>query len=231
MAWPPPLMPQLVAIAGRTTRCDRGRAPVRLRTWNDRLARPGRRPGDRPLRQRRPNDLHAEPTIAAAEAGKHVVCEKPLGRDATSPTNLAEGRADARRALCAFNYRFVPAVRLARQLLESGELGEIHHFRGRYLQEWGATETAAWRSRRGGRARRPRRPRHARGRPGALPRGRDRYRQRRDGGSSSRAARSTMHSRSPCGSRTARSERLRPRASPRYARTLSAGKSTARRGR
>ena len=42
--------------------------------------------------------------------------------------------------MCAFNYRFVPAVRLARQLIEAGELGEIHHFRGRYLQEWGATD-------------------------------------------------------------------------------------------
>jgi predicted dehydrogenase len=47
--------------------------------------------------------------------------------------------------MCAFNYRFVPAVRLARQLIEAGELGEIHHFRGRYLQEWGAAEIDAWR--------------------------------------------------------------------------------------
>ena len=39
--------------------------------------------------------------------------------------------------MCAFNYRFVPAVRLAREMLEAGELGEIYHFRGRYLQEWG----------------------------------------------------------------------------------------------
>ena len=39
--------------------------------------------------------------------------------------------------MCAFNYRFVPAVRLAREMIEAGELGEIHHFRGAYLQEWG----------------------------------------------------------------------------------------------
>ena len=51
--------------------------------------------------------------------------------------------------MCAFNYRFVPAVRLARQLIESGELGEIRHFRGRYLQEWGATDAAAWRFEKG----------------------------------------------------------------------------------
>ena len=42
--------------------------------------------------------------------------------------------------MTAFNYRFVPAVRLARQMIEAGELGEIHHFRGRYLQEWGTTD-------------------------------------------------------------------------------------------
>ena len=47
--------------------------------------------------------------------------------------------------MTAFNYRFVPAVRLARQMIEAGELGEIHHFRGRYLQEWGTTTDDAWR--------------------------------------------------------------------------------------
>src|SRR6185436_5037083 len=47
--------------------------------------------------------------------------------------------------MCAFNYRFVPAVRLARQIIESGELGEIQHFRGAYLQEWGTTEGEIWR--------------------------------------------------------------------------------------
>ena len=47
--------------------------------------------------------------------------------------------------MCAFNYRFVPAVRLAREMIESGELGEITHFRGSYLQEWGATDDALWR--------------------------------------------------------------------------------------
>ena len=47
--------------------------------------------------------------------------------------------------LCAFNYRFVPAVRLARELIDSGELGEIRHFRGRYLQDWGDTDAEVWR--------------------------------------------------------------------------------------
>src|ERR671922_57076 len=47
--------------------------------------------------------------------------------------------------MCAFNYRFVPAVRLARNIIESGELGDIQHFRGAYLQEWGTTEGDIWR--------------------------------------------------------------------------------------
>ena len=85
-----------------------------------------------------PNNLHAEPTIAAAEAGKHVICEKPLGRDADeSYETWQRVQAAGVKHMCAFNYRFVPAVRLARQLIEAGEIGEIHHFRGSYLQDWG----------------------------------------------------------------------------------------------
>ena len=51
--------------------------------------------------------------------------------------------------MTAFNYRFVPAVRLARQMLEAGELGDVLHFRGRYLQEWGTTTDDAWRFHKG----------------------------------------------------------------------------------
>ena len=124
-----------------------------------------------------PNSLHAEPTIAAAEAGKHVICEKPLGRDADeSLRDLARVAATGVKHLCAFNYRFVPAVRLAREMIEAGELGEIRHFRGRYLQDWGDDPTLdTWRfDADDGRLRRARRPRHARDRPRALPRRRDR---------------------------------------------------------
>ena len=85
-----------------------------------------------------PNSVHAEPTIAAAQAGKHVVCEKPLGRTADESFEIWQAAKSAGvRHLCGFNYRFVPAVRLARELIEAGELGEIRHFRGRYLQDWG----------------------------------------------------------------------------------------------
>ena len=85
-----------------------------------------------------PNGLHGEPAIAAAEAGKHVVCEKPLGRDANESFEIWQRVAAAGVThMCAFNYRFVPAVRLARELIAAGELGEILHVRARYLQDWG----------------------------------------------------------------------------------------------
>lgn len=95
-----------------------------------------------------PNDVHASASIAALEAGKAVLCEKPLAR------TLAEG-ADMVTAAertgtlnsSAFNYRFVPAVRLARQVVRSGRLGRIRHFRAEYLQDWaGSPETPrTWR--------------------------------------------------------------------------------------
>jgi predicted dehydrogenase len=147
MAWPPPLMPRLVAIAGR----DRHAVAEAARRygferhtadWRELVTDPGIGLFD----NGGPNDLHAEPTIAAAEAGKHVICEKPLGRDAEESHEIWKRVEQAGVVhMCAFNYRFVPAVRLARHLIEAGELGEIHHFRGRYLQEWGATDAEAWR--------------------------------------------------------------------------------------
>ena len=148
MTWPPPLMPAAGGDRGAQRGGGRrGGAALRVRRATRRT---GRRssptiasscsttPG--------PNNLHAEPTIAAAEAGKHVICEKPLGRDAAeSYETWQRVQAAGVKHMCAFNYRFVPAVRLARQIIESGELGEIQHFRGAYLQEWGTTEGEIWR--------------------------------------------------------------------------------------
>ena len=147
MAWPPPLRPELAAIAGRDQAAVRDAArrygfSSATTSWEELLddARVGL------FDNCGPNNLHAEPTIAAAEAGKHVVCEKPLGRDAAEAYEIWQ-RVEASGVvnLCAFNYRFVPAVRLAREMIKSGALGEIRHFRGRYLQEWGTTDAAVWR--------------------------------------------------------------------------------------
>lgn len=81
--------------------------------------------------------VHHEPTLAALEAGKHVVCEKPLSSDRDEAVDLA--RAASRSgvlAMTCFNYRFMPAVRLAHDLIRAGELGEIHSSQFRYAQEW-----------------------------------------------------------------------------------------------
>ncbi len=84
-----------------------------------------------------PNALHAAPTIAAARAGKHVLCEKPLGRDAEEAHAIWAAVEQAGVVhMTGFNYRFFPAVALARQLVDEGALGEIRHFRARYLQSW-----------------------------------------------------------------------------------------------
>jgi predicted dehydrogenase len=75
-----------------------------------------------------------------------VICEKPLGRTADESHEIWQRvAATGVKHMTAFNYRFVPANRLARQMIEAGELGEIHHFRGRYLQEWGTTDAEVWR--------------------------------------------------------------------------------------
>jgi predicted dehydrogenase len=147
MTWPPPLLPQLVSIAGRNeeavSEAARRYGYSRHTTdWREVVADDGVQLFDNVG----PNNLHAEPTIAAAEAGKHVICEKPLGRDAAeSHDTWQRVEAAGVKHMCAFNYRFVPAVRLARQMIEAGEIGDIVHFRGSYLQEWGAADIDAWR--------------------------------------------------------------------------------------
>ena len=147
MTWPPPLRPRLVAIAGRNEAAVSEAASATASSAGRRTGRsswPIRRSGCSTTSAR--TALHAEPTIAAAEAGKHVVCEKPLGRDADESYEIwRRVAATGVKHLCAFNYRFVPAVRLARELIDAGELGEIRHFRGRYLQDWGDTDAEVWR--------------------------------------------------------------------------------------
>ena len=138
MTWPPPLIPELVSIAGRTedavaAAADEFGFAEHVTDWRELVADPRIGLFD----NTGPNSVHAAPSIAAAEAGKHVVCEKPLGRTADESYEAWQRvGATGVKHMCAFNYRFVPAVRLARELIASGELGEILHFRGVYLQDW-----------------------------------------------------------------------------------------------
>ena len=149
MTWPPPLD-----------------AEARRASPGATLQRSARRPSATATTTRRATGATSSPTsgsgssttaartrctpsrpIAAAEAGKHVICEKPLGRDADESYEIWQRvAATGVKHLCAFNYRFVPAVRLAREMIEAGELGEIRHFRGRYLQDWADDATLdTWR--------------------------------------------------------------------------------------
>ncbi|QCS42211.1 Gfo/Idh/MocA family protein [Natrinema versiforme] len=94
-----------------------------------------------------PNHVHREPSIAALEAGTPVFCEKPLAptlEEADVMAETAREAGDDVPAGCAFNYRFVPAIRYAKRLLEAGELGEIRQVRGRYLQDWLVDPEAPW---------------------------------------------------------------------------------------
>ena len=84
-----------------------------------------------------PGDSHAEIAIAAARAGKAVLCEKPLANSVREAERMlaAVRKAHVPHMIC-HNYRRAPAVALARQLIQDGRLGEVRHYRGTYLQDW-----------------------------------------------------------------------------------------------
>ncbi len=138
MMYPPIAIPKLVAIAGRnesaTAEAAKRYGYQKYYTdWRDLIADPDVQMFD----NGGPNDAHAEPTIAAAQAGKHVFCEKPLARTAEEAKTMLDAVQKAGvKHMVAFNYRFVPAIALVKQLIESGKLGRIFHFRAVYLQEW-----------------------------------------------------------------------------------------------
>ncbi|MEP6916909.1 MAG: Gfo/Idh/MocA family oxidoreductase [Acidobacteriota bacterium] len=84
-----------------------------------------------------PNDTHHEIAIAAAKAGKMVMCEKPLGRTAAEALSMVEAVESAGVPNTVwYNYRRVPAVTLIKQLLDEGKFGRIFHYRAKFLQDW-----------------------------------------------------------------------------------------------
>ena len=84
-----------------------------------------------------PNDTHCEIALAAAKAGKMVMCEKPLGRNAAEGEKMAAA-VDAAGVPNSvwYNYRRIPAVTMAKQLIDEGRLGRIFHYRAKFLQDW-----------------------------------------------------------------------------------------------
>ncbi|HYJ27065.1 MAG TPA: Gfo/Idh/MocA family oxidoreductase [Nocardioides sp.] len=136
-----PLRPRMAAVAGRDA--------AGVRAAADRLGWESTETSWQALVERDDIDLvdvctpghtHAEIVLAALEAGKHVLCEKPLANsveEAEAMTRAAErAAADGVRAMVGFTYRRVPAISLARQLVAEGRLGTLHHVRAQYLQDW-----------------------------------------------------------------------------------------------
>ncbi|RSD07758.1 Gfo/Idh/MocA family protein [Amycolatopsis eburnea] len=151
----PPLVPRLAVLGGRDE--TRARAAAEKFGWED-VETDWRKLVARDdvglVDVCTPGDSHAEIAIAALEAGKHVLCEKPLANSVAEAEAMAEAARRARergvRAMVAFNYRRVPALAHARNLVASGALGEIRHVRSVYLQDWLSDPEApmTWRLRR-----------------------------------------------------------------------------------
>jgi predicted dehydrogenase len=101
-----------------------------------------------------PGDTHMAITVAALQSGKHVLVEKPLANSVAEAETMAEAAGSARlsghRSMVGFNYRRVPALKLARDLVADGRIGELRHVRGAYLQDWLVDPAVplAWRMRR-----------------------------------------------------------------------------------
>ena len=147
----------------RRDRVSRGGPPLRVRARRHGLARPRGGPGGRPLRQRRPErpSRRADDRSGRGGQARHL---REAARPRRGRVVRHLGARRRRRASCTCAPSTTASSRPCGSpdsCIESGELGEIHHFRGRYLQEWGATDAEAWRfekeARRLGRARRPRR--------------------------------------------------------------------------
>ncbi|MBN2028846.1 Gfo/Idh/MocA family oxidoreductase [bacterium] len=138
MIYPPPAIPKLISICGLYE--DEAEEAARrygyekyFTDWHKMLEDDRIQLFDNGT----PNNIHAEPCIAAAQAGKHVICEKPLARNAEEAKSMLDAVEKAKvKHMVAFNYRFIPAIRQAKLLIESGALGKIYHYRAVYLQEW-----------------------------------------------------------------------------------------------
>ncbi|QQZ59612.1 Gfo/Idh/MocA family oxidoreductase [Paenibacillus sonchi] len=138
MFFPKALKPEMAVLCGRNA-ADLQEAAARL-GWSDTVTDwrelVGRDDIDL-IDINAPSDAHKEIALAAAKAGKHIFCEKPLALTLADSREMLEAAEEAGvMHMVGFNYRFSPAVRLAKRLVESGRLGQIYHFRAWFLQDW-----------------------------------------------------------------------------------------------
>jgi predicted dehydrogenase len=138
MMYPPVAVPDLVAICGRDKdKVEEAQKRYGYRKFYTDWRKMLEDPEIKLIDNGGPNDAHAEPSIEAAKAGKHIFCEKPLARSAEEAKTMLDAVKKAKvKHQCAYNYRFVPAIRQAWDLIQSGKLGQIYHYRAVYLQEW-----------------------------------------------------------------------------------------------
>ena len=136
-----PVIPELTALAGRNA--DGVRAAAAKFGW-DSVETDWRRLVERDdidvIDICSPGNTHAEIAIAALEAGKHVLCEKPLANSVEEAEQMASVAAAAAArgvySMCGFTYRRTPALALAKRMVDEGRLGSIRHVRAQYLQDW-----------------------------------------------------------------------------------------------
>ncbi|MFX0100070.1 MAG: Gfo/Idh/MocA family protein [Candidatus Hodarchaeota archaeon] len=136
--YPPPAFPVMKCICGRTeSKVKAAREQLGWEEYSLKWEELVTRDDIDIIDNTAPNNAHREPVIAAAEAGKHIICEKPLAMNAKDAQDMADAVKKAGvKAMVAFNYRRVPAIMLAKQLIDDGYIGKIYHFRGTYLQDW-----------------------------------------------------------------------------------------------
>ena len=147
-----PMLPELTVLAGRNG--GAARAAASSLGWQD-VATDWREVVGRDdvdlVDICTPGDTHAEIAVAALDAGKHVLCEKPMANSVAEAELMAAAAARAAEhgvvAMVGFSFRRVPAIQLARQLVAEGRIGTVRHVRAQYLQDWLADPQAplSWR--------------------------------------------------------------------------------------
>ena len=139
--YPPPAIPVLEGICGRNEQAVQEAAQrfgyqYGTTDWKKLIDDPAIELFD----NNGPNDVHKEPCIAALQAGKHTIVEKPLALDVAEARTMVEAAKEAEKHgiknMVSFSNRFCPAVLLARRLIQEGKIGNIYHFRAAFLQDW-----------------------------------------------------------------------------------------------